>query len=159
MSGLPRLSRLWFRLRDDERGAASAALEMLLVVGFLVLPMMAGLAQVPRWIDATSTADLAAQEAARQMALASSYSEGQARGEQIAGQIILNHGFTSGMLVDVTYSLDPALPSGTLTRGRTVTATVSVRIDPVFVPGIGTVGSPVTFSRSASERIDDYREF
>jgi hypothetical protein len=152
--------RAWARrVRREEDGAASAALEMLLVVGFLILPMMVGLAQVPRWIDATSTADLAAQEAARQMALAGSFSDGQARGDRIVGQIIQNHGFPAGMLVDVTYTLDPALPSATLTRGRTVTATVTVRIDAVFVPGVGSVGSPVTFSRSASERVDDYREF
>ena len=156
MMGLRRLAR---RAVTEERGAASAALEMLLVVGFLVVPMMAGLAQVPRWVDATSTADLAAQEAARQMALASSYADGRAAGDQIAGQIVLNHGFPPGMLVGVTYSLDPALPSATLTRGRTVTATVTLQIDAIFVPGIGTVGSPVTFSRSASERVDDYREF
>lgn len=153
------MRRLVRRVWRDQRGAASAALEMLLVVGFLILPMMAGLAQVPRWVDATSTADLAAQEAARQMVLAATYADGQAAGDQIAGQIVLNHGFPAGMLVGVTYSLDPVLPSGTLTRGRTVTATVTVQIDALFVPGIGTIGSPVTFSRSASERVDDYREF
>jgi Flp pilus assembly pilin Flp len=153
------MTRLVERLRSDERGVASAALEMLLVVGFLILPMMAGLAQVPRWIDATSTADLAAQEAARQMALADTYADGRARGDLIAGQIVQNHGFPAGMLVSVIYALDPATPAATLTRGRTVTATVTVSIDPFFVPGVGAIGSPVTFSRSASERIDDFREF
>ena len=55
--------------RRDERGAATV-LEMIFVVGILLLPTLMGLAQVPRWIDARSTAELAAQEAARQAVLA-----------------------------------------------------------------------------------------
>lgn len=146
--------RLWW----DERGAASAVLEMMLVVGLLILPMLGGLAQVPRWIDAVSTADLAAQEAARQMVLADDYTTGEDAAVVMARQVVANHGFDDGALVGVSFALEPAVPSATLTRGRTVTATVTLRIDPIFVPGVGPVGSPVSFSRSASERVDDYRE-
>lgn len=146
------------RLWRDERGAASAVLEMMLVVGLLILPMLGGLAQVPRWIDAVSTADLAAQEAARQMVLADDYTTGEDAAFVMVRQIVANHGFDAGTLVGLAFALEPAFPSDTLTRGRTITATVTLRIDPIFVPGVGPVGSPVVFSRSASERVDDYRE-
>ncbi len=76
----------------SERGEASA-LEMMLVIGFLLLPTLVGLAQIPRWIDARSTGELAAQEAARQVALSTDFEAGVAAADAVARQIVVNHGW------------------------------------------------------------------
>ena len=47
------------RVIREERGAAYAAVEMVLVLGIILLPLLAGIAQLPRWVDAKSTAGAA----------------------------------------------------------------------------------------------------
>ncbi len=48
---------------------------------------------------------------------------------------------------------------GVLARGETVTATVTLRVPPVILPGVGPVGGNISISRTATERVDDYRQF
>lgn len=140
------------RLLLEQTGAAYAAVEMILVLGLILLPTIAGIAQLPRWVDAKSTADLAAQEAAREMVLADTWDEGQAAGDAIASAVVSNRGFDVGALTAVSFS-------GTLDRGATVTVTVTLQVPPVILPGFGPVGGTISLSRSASERVDDYRQF
>ncbi len=144
------------RPRGD-RGAY-AAVEMALVLAIVVLPTVMVVVQIPTWIEGTSVANLAAQEAAREMALADNYGEGAIDGRRIAEQIVRNHGFSGDDLIAVAFSLDPSRPPATLTRGRSVVASVTVAVEGVFVPGAGTIGS-FNVTRSATERIDDYRSF
>jgi Flp pilus assembly pilin Flp len=143
---------LWRRVASDETGSAYAAIEMVLVLGFILLPLLAGIAQLPRWVDARSTADLAVQEAAREMVLADSYAEGYAAAEMVVVTIIANRGFDVGALEGLRFD-------GVLARGETVTATVTLRVPPVILPGVGPVGGNISISRSATERVDDYRQF
>ena len=42
----------WRWLVAEERGSAYAAVEMVLVLGLILLPTLAGIAQLPRWVDA-----------------------------------------------------------------------------------------------------------
>ncbi len=147
MSGL----RLMRRIRREEHGAAYAAVEMVLVLAIILLPLLTGIAQLPRWVDAKSTADLAAQEAARQMVLADSWAEGEAAGDAIVATVVANRGMDVGLLDDVDFA-------GDLVRGGTITVTVTLQVPPVVLPGFGPVGGTFSLSRSATERVDDYRQ-
>lgn len=138
------------RLRSHRESGAAAVLEMILVAGVLLLPTVMGLAQIPRWVDARSTAELAAQEAARQYALASDDASGRAAADAIATQIVRNHGWPAEVLVDVRYD-------GTLTRGAEIRATVELAFPAIVLP-VGSFGGG-TVTRSHVERVDDYRGF
>ncbi len=144
--------RVVARLARDENGAAYAAVEMILVLGLILLPLLAGIAQVPRWVDAVSTADLAAQEAARRYVLADSADEGVAAAESVVATIVSNRGMDVGVVEQV-------LINGAVARGATVTVTVTLRIPPIVLPGVGEIGGTTGLSRSATERVDDYRQF
>ena len=146
------IGRLWRRLVAEQRGSAYAAVEMILVLGLILLPTLAGLAQLPRWVDAKSTADLAAQEAARQVVLADTWDEGMAAAAETAETVVRNRGLDVGALTAVTFE-------GALLRGATVTVTVTLQVPPVVLPGFGPVGGTISLSRSATERVDDYRQF
>lgn len=143
---------LWRRLRSEQTGAAYAAVELVLVLGIILLPMLAGIAQLPRWVDAKSTADLAAQEAARLVVLADTWEEGVAAGDAMIATVASNRGLDVGLIEAVGYE-------GALVRGGTVTVTVTLRVPPVILPGVGEVGGTISLSRTATERVDDYRQF
>jgi hypothetical protein len=138
-------------LRRHERGEA-AVLEMMFVIGLLLLPTVIGLAQLPRWIDARSTAELAAQEAARQMVLAPDDATGRAAAEAMARQIVVNHGWPESALLGVEFS-------GTLVRGGEITAHVTIEFPAIVIPPIGDVGGGMARTWSHTERVEDFREF
>lgn len=138
----------------DDRGSAS--LEMVLAVGFLLIPATALLVQLPSWVGSTHAAQTAATEAARQVVLADTISEGIAAAVDMAGEVIANHGIDPGQLIGVDVEADPA---GDLQRGQVVTVTVTLRGSPIHVPGIGSLGNPFDAVGSATERVDDYRGF
>jgi hypothetical protein len=146
------MRRLLVRLRTEQTGSAYAAIELVLVLGIILLPLLAGIAQLPRWVDARSTADLAAQEAARQMVLADTWEEGAAAGEATIATVVSNRGMDVGAVRAVDFG-------GALVRGGTVTVTVTLQVPPVVLPGVGAVGGNISISRSATERVDDYRQF
>lgn len=144
--------RRFFRtIGSEQTGAAYAAVEMILVLGLILLPLLAGIAQIPRWVDAKSSADLAAQEAARAMVLADSRSAGRSEAEDLVVTILENRGIDVG-------SLEAVDISGELVRGGTIAVTVTISVPPVILPGFGPVGGSITLSRSATERVDDYRQ-
>ena len=140
------------QLAGDESGAAYAAVEMVLVLGLILLPLLAGIAQIPRWVDAASAADLAAQEAARTFVLADSPAEGIAGAEAVVATIVTNRGMDVGEVEQVVID-------GVLARGETVTVTVTLRVPPVVLPGFGEIGGTAGLSRTATERVEDYRQF
>ena len=140
------------RVLTDERGSAYAAIEMVLVLGIILLPTLAGIAQLPRWVDAKSTADLAAQEAARQVVLADTVEEGVAAAANVAEAVVRNRGLDVG-------ALSAVVVTGDLVRGASVQVTVTLQVPPVILPGFGPVGGTISLSRSATERVDDYRQF
>lgn len=134
----------------------SVSLEMIFAIGFLLIPATALLAQLPTWVGSTHAAQTAAVEAARQVVLADNISEGAAAASQMAGEVIANHGIDPSDLLDVQVTADPA---GDLQRGQVVTVTVTVRGNPIHVPGLGSLGNPFNAVGSATERVDDYRGF
>ena len=77
----------------NERG--SATLETLLAVGFLLIPVAALLAQVPGWIAVEQAAQVAANEAARQVVLADSMASGAAAARLTVDEVIANHGLAA----------------------------------------------------------------
>ena len=138
----------------SERGSAS--LEAVFAIGFLLIPAAILLAQLPQWIATGQAAQVAASEAARQVVLADNMSAGVAAAQVTATQVIANHGLAVDDLVSVVVAADPA---GDLQRGQIVTVTVTVRGNPIVVPGLGTVGNPFDAVRAGTERVDDYRSF
>lgn len=140
-------------MRSD-RGSAS--LEAVFAIGFLLIPAAMLLAQLPGWIATGQAAQVAATEAARQVVLADDMTTGVAAAQVTATQVITNHGLTVDDLISVNVV---AYPAGDLQRGQTVTVTVTVRGNPIVVPGLGTVGNPFDAIRAGTERVDDYRSF
>lgn len=137
-----------------DRGSVS--LEMVLAVGFLLIPATALLVQLPSWVGSTHAAQTAATEAARQVVLADTISEGVIAAADMAAEVVANHGIDPGDLVGVDVKADPP---GDLQRGQVVTVTVTLRGSPIHVPGIGSLGNPFDAVGSATERVDDYRGF
>lgn len=140
-------------MRSD-RGSAS--LEAVFAIGFLLIPAAMLLAQLPGWIATGQAAQVAATEAARQVVLADDMTTGVAAAQVTATQVITNHGLTVDDLISVDVV---AYPAGDLQRGQTVTVRVTVRGNPIVVPGLGTVGNPFDAIRAGTERVDDYRSF
>ncbi len=138
----------------SERG--SATLELILAVGFLLIPAAALLAQFPTWIGTTQAAQAAATEAARQVALADDITGGTAAATATAREVLINHGLDPADLLSLTVT---ATPPGDLQRGQVVTVTVTVQGSPIAVPGLGSIGNPFHATGSATERVDDYRGF
>lgn len=131
----------------DDRGA-SGTIELLIGVGLMLFPLVMLVAAIPTWIEAKSMGELAAQEAARAMVLADTEAEGRLAGIEVAQQVAQNHGYSG-----VTVTFD-----GVLDWGETITASVTVPVPVLAIPGIGTfAGSNVTLSHT--ERVDDYRSF
>lgn len=137
-----------------DRGSVSA--EMVLAVGFLLIPATALLVQLPWWVGSTHAAQTAATEAARQVVLADTISEGIAAAADMAGEVIANHGIDPDRLLGVDVTADPP---GDLQRGQVVIVTVTLRGSPIHVPGVGSLGNPFDAVGSATERVDDYRGF
>ena len=140
-------------MRSD-RG--SAALEAVFGIGLLLIPAAILLAQLPEWIATGQAAQVAATEAARQVVLADDMTTGVVAAQVTATQVIANHGMSVDDLISVDVVADPA---GDLQRGQIVTVTVTVRGNPIVVPGLGTVGNPFDAVRAGTERVDDYRSF
>lgn len=137
-----------------ERGSVS--IEAVLAIGFLLIPAAALLAQLPGWVGTSHAAQVAAVEAARQVALAGGMADGVAQAQDVAADVIVNHGLDQADLLEVEVSADPP---GDLQRGQLVTVTVTVRGSPILVPGVGSVGNPFDAVGAATERVDDYRSF
>ena len=130
----------------DERGAV--AVELPAAIGLLLIPMALLVITIPTWPERQTVARAAAIEAARTAVLAGSWDEGIADGHATVA------------LAAENYGLDPAdltlAWSGDFVRGGSVTATVTVRMPALVIPGLTTI-EPWTWASSHTERIDDYR--
>ena len=140
----------------DHRERGSISIEAVFAIGFLLIPAAALMAQLPGWIGTTQAAQAAAFEAARQVVLSDTMDEGLAAASSVASEVIANHGMDAADLLAVDVAADP--PGG-LQRGQEVTVTVTVRGQPILVPGLGEVGNPFAAVGAATERVDDYRSF
>lgn len=139
-----------------KRDRGSVAIEMVLAIALLLVPIGSALAQVPAWVATSQAANAAAVEGARQIVLSATLSEGLARAETVAVATLADYGLDPSDLVEIQVDLDP---QGELQRGQQVTVTVRLRGSPIVVPAFGPVGNPFTAQGAASERVDDYRSF
>lgn len=132
--------------RRDQQGWA--AVELPLAVGLLLVPIALAVITLPAWPERQTLARAAAAEASRTLALAPSWDDGSDQARAVVAQAAANHGIDPGdMSVQLTGSLD---------RGASVTARVSVDMPALVLPGLGTVGR-WSWSASHTERVDDFR--
>jgi hypothetical protein len=121
---------------------------MVLGLGFLVLPVMLLVLTLPTWEQRSVDAKDMADQAARALATADTWTDGVTAAQNTVTQETSNDGLAPA---DVTASY-----SGTLTPGAKVTATITVTIPAGVIPGVGTFGT-VHYSSASSELVDLYR--
>lgn len=148
-------------------GDGFVALEFVLATGVLVVPMIVLALSLPIWIERMSMARVAAQEAARAVALAPDAIQGGQLGRGLVVQTARNHDVAVEE-VSVCYSVHgiadvaPQRCSGlaALPRGAGVTAAVTVRLPMISLPflpqGLGVVPP---YTAHHTERVDLYRSF
>jgi hypothetical protein len=139
-------------MRRRPRGAGGyVAAELALGVGLLVFPIAMLVLTLPTWSERQSVARVIAREAARTVAVEGTCDLATARavGATMAGNLGVRDG------VDV--SLD-CVGGARLPRGGHVTASVTVQMPAVDLPGIGAVGS-WSWTARHREPVDQYRSF
>jgi hypothetical protein len=124
--------------------------EFAYTVAFWLLPMAILVVSLPTWVERQSLARLAAQEAAREVALADDWAGGVAEGQAIVDQLAANHDVPPD---DVSVSF-----SGSLSRGAEVSAAVTVLIPAISIPLITDVPA-FSYTSTHSELVDRYRSF
>ena len=127
-----------------------AAVEWVAAVGLLLVPVVFLVLSSPLWVERQSMAQVAAQEAARAVAVANDTDSGTEAGTTLVQEIARHHGVDPSE-VSVSYA-------GSTTRGSAVTATVAVTLPALSFPGLGSLGS-VRWSTRHSELVDQYRSF
>jgi Flp pilus assembly protein TadG len=136
-----------------ERG--SVPIEFALGIGVLVLPVAILVLVFPTWIERQSMDRMAAQEAARAVAVAGTVAEGVADGAALAAQIADNHDLADDF-GGVAFTDPDRDGDGAPDRGGAVTATVTVRVPLTTIPLIGH-GGGFTLTASHTEYVDAYR--
>jgi hypothetical protein len=132
-----------------ERGYVAA--EFTLGVCVIVLPVTLIVLALPIWSERQAMAQRAANESAREMVLADSWSAGLAAADQVVTEVAGNYGVSRN---DVR---GPDLSAGGgLVAGQTVVSQVTVRMPVMVLPLIGRVGS-WSWTAVHAERVDDYR--
>jgi len=143
-------------VRGAPRGFA--VVEWTIGIGLIVLPVAVLVASLAPWFHQASMARTMAQEAARALVLADDWEVGTDQAATLARQIARNHGvedagWCAGGSGCVSVRFD-----GDLVRTGEVTAIVSVPMQGITVPFIGSALG-FQWSTEHSERVDDYRSF
>lgn len=137
--------------RRDETGMAPP-ITMALAVGLILIPVIVIVLVLPTWSERISDARTAARNAARSLATAINWDAGVNAADQTVQEIAVNNGLKpSDIQWTPSCSATPCL-----TRGGTVTATVTVTIPATRFPGIGTFGA-THFTTSSTQRVDQFR--
>ena len=133
------------------RGQGGAgAVELVLAVAFLIIPVALLLMSLPILAEYRSMGDAAAREAVRACAVASDPRSGQETSERVARQIITERGLApEGTTIDIDCAV-------AWRPGGVVTAAVVFEVPAIHIVGIGEIGS-ITISRSYVERIEAHR--
>jgi len=129
-----------------------AAAELALGVGLLVFPVAMLVLTLPAWSERQAAARSIAREVARTVAVAGSCDTTQATdvGQTMADNLGVD-------AEDVSVALDCGT-GARLQRGGTVTASVTVRMPAVDIPGVVAVGA-WNWTARHTEPIDRYRSF
>lgn len=129
--------------------AGFAPVELVLWAGLIVLPTLILVASLPTWWERQSLARLAAQEAARTVALADDWDHGVAGAVQVVAELATNHQVPASDLAITGLA-------GSLDRGASVSATVTVAVPAMTVPFIIEVPG-FTLTATHTELVDPYR--
>ena len=129
--------------------AGHAALELALGAGLLLLPVTLLVLSLPTWAQHQAAARLASQQAARAVAMAGDWEAGTRAGQVRAEEVAANHRVSLA---------EPVRFEGTLARGGSVTAVVTVTVPPMAVPLVGEVAG-FRWSTSHTVPVDLYRSF
>ena len=135
------------------RGRQGAgAVELVLAVAFVIIPVSLLLLSLPMLVEYRSIGDAAAREAVRACAVASDPWSGQRNAERIARQILAERGRKLtpeglNLEVDCSVSWEP---------GGRVTASVTFEVPATRIVGIGDLGK-VTINRSYTEQMELHR--
>jgi len=128
--------------------AGYAAIELVLAVGMLLIPVACLVLTLPTWVERQTVARTAAREAARQLAGAPTWSAGMSQADRTVSEITDNNGLAPGDM--------RAGYQGSLARGSTVTARVTIDIPAVNLPLFGPTGG-FSYTASHDELVDRYR--
>lgn len=125
------------------------AAELALGIGLLLFPVAMLVVTLPTWSERQSVARAVAREVARTIAVAGTCDAERARA--VAGEMAVNLGVT---VTDVGLDCAP----GRLPRGGRVTASVTVAVPAIVIPGIGAADAWRWTARH-SQPVDPYRSF
>lgn len=121
-----------------------AVIEWMLGIVFVILPVTAIAVCAINWPPRVDAAHGAAYEATKAVLTTGDLGAGEARAQEVWA----NHGFTDALTVSFTGDLS--------SRGGALTATVTVTLPILHLPGIGVQGGQ-SYSTSHTERQPDYR--
>jgi hypothetical protein len=136
---------------SDREGGYVAA-ELAIGVGLLIFPVALVVLTLPTWSERQTTARAIVREVARIVAV-----EGvcdRSRALETGATMAQNLGLPAG---EVSISLDCAT-GARLPRGGDVSASVTVAVPAVDIPGIGSVGA-WSWTARHRESVDQYRSF
>ena len=125
-----------------------AALELVLGVGLLLIPTACLVITFPTWSERQLIARNAAREAARGLATAPTWAAGTAAADRSVQESAVDAGLVPGS-VRSTYT-------GSLDRGGTVTAAVTVNIPAVVLPVFGGTGG-WQYTAVHTDHVDRFR--
>lgn len=129
------------------------ASEFVLGVCAVILPVTLLVLALPTWSERQAMAQRAANESARELVLADSWSAGVGAARTVVEQVAGNYG------VPFDDVRGPDFPAGReLAGGQTVVSRVTVRMPMMVIPLVGRVGS-WSWTAVHAERVDDYRSF
>ncbi|MDQ1467434.1 MAG: hypothetical protein QOH10_1849 [Actinomycetota bacterium] len=134
-------------IRDAGGTRGFVAIELVLAIGLLLVPVVMLVGSLPRWSERQHAAIVAAREAAR-VAGQVWPADGEVEADRVAREVVATYGIPQA---DVTITVSP--PPG---RGQMLRATVTVRMPALAVPFLARVGS-WSWTARESLRIDDYR--
>jgi hypothetical protein len=108
---------------------------------------------LPTWSERQAMAQRAANESAREVAIAGSWSAGVAAAKEAVDQVAANYGVSEAQVLGPDFS-----SGGGLAGGQTIVSRVTVRMPVLMVPLLGSVGR-WSWTAVHAERVDDYRSF
>jgi hypothetical protein len=129
------------------------SVEYAAAIGFLLMPVALIVMTLPVWPERQTIARVAAEEAARAAALESNAVDAATAGRQIAEEVFSNWG------LDPAVNATQIVIAGDPRAREPVTATVTVSMPAVRVPGMFEVSDGWEWTAVHSEAVDKYRSF
>ncbi len=126
--------------------------EWMAALAALLVPFLILLGSLASWLEAKTTAEIAAQEAARAVVLGAVLPDGVAAGQRAAALVLHDRGCH-----DCRLSIDHPGSESEFVRGETLVATVTARAPLLSIPVLGIEVGAIDFSARHAFRVDDYR--